>query len=518
MNEKAEIGVIGMAVMGSNLARNLAHHGYRVALFNRSPERTDRVVTEHGAEGIFRPAHELPEFVASIERPRRIILMVKAGDATDATIDSLLPLLDPDDVIMDGGNSLFTDTIRREERVRAQGFHFVGCGISGGEVGALEGPAIMPGGTRESYQILGPVLEDISAHVANPDGSVDPCCAWMGPDGAGHFVKMIHNGIEYADMQVIGEAWMLLRGAGLSNSECADVFAEWNTGDLDSYLIQITAEVLRQADPRTGADLVDVIADRALMKGTGTWTVQTALDLSCPVNGIGEAVFARATSSHDDLRRVARAARCGARRSSRTPRGSTRSAPADTSTVGTSRSPTPRASGATGASSAPAFSTGSPRPTTPTRTSSHSCAPTPWRLNWPPTSRHGGTSSGSPPPPGCRRPCSQRLWPTTTPPGRLGSTRHSPRACVTCSGRTATRGSTTKGPGTSTGPVTATRNGPEQPLPLSEALGRLRPRASRCHARADRGSAPRLLPDTLLLDARRRSVRRVQVVNATSLM
>ena len=297
MNEKAEIGVIGMAVMGSNLARNLAHHGYRVALFNRSPERTDRVVTEHGAEGIFRPAHELPEFVASIERPRRIILMVKAGDATDATIDSLLPLLDPDDVIMDGGNSLFTDTIRREERVRAQGFHFVGCGISGGEVGALEGPAIMPGGTRESYQILGPVLEDISAHVANPDGSVDPCCAWMGPDGAGHFVKMIHNGIEYADMQVIGEAWMLLRGAGLSNSECADVFAEWNTGDLDSYLIQITAEVLRQADPRTGADLVDVIADRALMKGTGTWTVQTALDLSCPVNGIGEAVFARATSS-----------------------------------------------------------------------------------------------------------------------------------------------------------------------------------------------------------------------------
>ena len=308
MNEKAEIGVIGMAVMGSNLARNLAHHGYRVALFNRSPERTDRVVTEHGAEGIFRPAHELPEFVASIERPRRIILMVKAGDATDATIDSLLPLLDPDDVIMDGGNSLFTDTIRREERVRAQGFHFVGCGISGGEVGALEGPAIMPGGTRESYQILGPVLEDISAHVANPDGSVDPCCAWMGPDGAGHFVKMIHNGIEYADMQVIGEAWMLLRGAGLSNSECADVFAEWNTGDLDSYLIQITAEVLRQADPRTGADLVDVIADRALMKGTGTWTVQTALDLSCPVNGIGEAVFARATSSNDDLRRVARAA------------------------------------------------------------------------------------------------------------------------------------------------------------------------------------------------------------------
>ena len=312
MNEKAEIGVIGMAVMGSNLARNLAHHGYRVALFNRSPERTDRVVTEHGAEGIFRPAHELPEFVASIERPRRIILMVKAGDATDATIDSLLPLLDPDDVIMDGGNSLFTDTIRREERVRAQGFHFVGCGISGGEVGALEGPAIMPGGTRESYQILGPVLEDISAHVANPDGSVDPCCAWMGPDGAGHFVKMIHNGIEYADMQLIGEAYDLMRrGLGMAPAEIADVFAEWNKGELESYLVEITAQVLAQVDAETGKPLVDVIVDQAGQKGTGRWTVKAALDLGIPVTGIAEAVFARALSSAADQRSAAKSLASG---------------------------------------------------------------------------------------------------------------------------------------------------------------------------------------------------------------
>ena len=308
MNEKAEIGVIGMAVMGSNLARNLAHHGYRVALFNRSPERTDRVVTEHGAEGIFRPAHELPEFVASIERPRRIILMVKAGDATDATIDSLLPLLDPDDVIMDGGNSLFTDTIRREERVRAQGFHFVGCGISGGEVGALEGPAIMPGGTRESYQILGPVLEDISAHVANPDGSVDPCCAWMGPDGAGHFVKMIHNGIEYADMQVIAEAYDLMSKAlGMNAPEIGKVFEKWNEGPLNSFLIEITAAVLAHTDNVTGKPFVDIILDQAGQKGTGAWTSKTALDLGIPVTGIAEATFARSTSGGTEQREAGRA-------------------------------------------------------------------------------------------------------------------------------------------------------------------------------------------------------------------
>ena len=301
MTELANVGVVGMAVMGSNLARNLAHHGFRVAIFNRTASRTDAVIAEHGDEGTFLPAHAIEEFVASIERPRSVILMVKAGPATDATIEDLLPHLEPGDIIMDGGNSFFRDTIRREKELSDKGFHFVGAGISGGEYGALTGPSIMPGGSPESYKVLGPMLEAISAHVGD-----EPCCAWMGPDGAGHFVKMIHNGIEYSDMQVIGEAWMLLRGAGFSNAECADIFAEWNSGDLDSYLIEITSDVLRQKDPRTGQDLVDVIKDRALMKGTGTWTVQTALDLAVPVNGIAEAVFARAESSHDDLRAASR--------------------------------------------------------------------------------------------------------------------------------------------------------------------------------------------------------------------
>ncbi|MFK5159202.1 NADP-dependent phosphogluconate dehydrogenase, partial [Propionibacterium freudenreichii] len=298
---KANIGVVGMAVMGSNLARNLAHHDYTVAVFNRTYARTQKLIAEHGNEGSFIPSEKIEDFVNSIATPRSIILMVKAGAPTDATIDELLPLLSPGDIIMDGGNSYFGDTIRREKAIAAKGFHFVGAGISGGETGALEGPSIMPGGSPESYKILGPMLETISAHYHG-----DPCCAWMGPNGAGHFVKMIHNGIEYSDMQVIGEAYELLRGVGLTNAECADVFAEWNKGDLDSYLIEITSIVLRQKDPRTGADLIDVIKDRAQMKGTGTWTVQTALELGVPTNGIAEAVFARAESSHDDLRAAAR--------------------------------------------------------------------------------------------------------------------------------------------------------------------------------------------------------------------
>ena len=303
---RAEIGVVGMAVMGSNLARNLARNGYTVAVVNRSFGRTEQLIREHGQEGDFVAAHDYAEFVASIKRPRSIILMVQAGSATDATIEALLPLLDEGDIIMDGGNSFFEDTRRREEYVRSQGFHFVGTGISGGEVGALEGPSIMPGGTPESYQILGPMLEKISAHYEG-----EPCCAWMGTDGAGHFVKMVHNGIEYSDMQVIGEAYELLRAAGLTNDECADVFATWNEGDLDSYLIEITADVLRQKDPQTGASLVDVVVDQAKMKGTGTWTVQVALNLGVPVNGIAEAVFARAESSHVDLRQAAQSSLVG---------------------------------------------------------------------------------------------------------------------------------------------------------------------------------------------------------------
>ena len=299
----AQVGVIGMAVMGSNLARNLARRGFRVALYNRTAARTDEVIALHGSEGDFAPFHELADFVASLERPRRIILMVKAGGPTDATIDALIPLLEEGDIVVDGGNSFFQDTRRREQRLRDLGLHFVGAGISGGEVGALEGPSIMPGGSPESYEALGPILERIAADVNG-----EPCCTYIGTDGAGHFVKMVHNGIEYADMQFIGEAYELLKALGLGHAEMADIFATWNTGDLDSYLIEITAEVLRKTDPRTGVPLVDVIRDAAGMKGTGTWTVQSALDLGTPVNTIAESVFARAISSSPELRTAARAA------------------------------------------------------------------------------------------------------------------------------------------------------------------------------------------------------------------
>ena len=295
-SESAQIGVIGMAVMGSNLARNLAHHGYRTAIYNRTTATTREVAAAFPQEG-FIAAETLQDFVDSLEKPRRMILMVQAGAATDATIDSLVPLLDAGDIIVDGGNSYFQDTRRREARLRELGLHFVGAGISGGEVGALEGPAIMPGGSKHSYRYVGSILEDISAKYEG-----EPCCAYIGTDGAGHFVKMVHNGIEYADMQFIGEAYELLRAAGFSAAEMADIFAAWNTGDLDSYLIEITSEVLRQVDAKTGKPLVDVIVDAAGMKGTGTWTVQEALSLGVPAAAIAESVFARATSSTPDLR------------------------------------------------------------------------------------------------------------------------------------------------------------------------------------------------------------------------
>lgn len=299
----ADIGVVGLAVMGSNLARNFARHGHAVALYNRTPIRTRELVAEHGGEGVFVPSEDLAGFVASLKRPRRMILMVKAGPATDATIDALVPHLEPGDIIVDGGNSHFPDTIRREADLAAKGLLFVGAGISGGEEGALNGPAIMPGGPAESYASLGPLLESISAHV---DGV--PCCTHVGPDGAGHFVKMVHNGIEYADMQLIGEAYDLLRrGLGASPSEIGDIFAEWNTGDLESFLIEITAEVLRHVDAETGTPFIDVVVDQAGQKGTGRWTVQSALDLGVPVTGIAEATFARALSSSLPQREAARA-------------------------------------------------------------------------------------------------------------------------------------------------------------------------------------------------------------------
>ena len=296
----ADIGVTGMAVMGSNLARNLARNGYSVAIHNRSVARTEKVMAEHGDEGDFHPSESVADFVASLRRPRAAIIMVKAGAATDAVIDELAAHMEPGDIIVDAGNALFTDTIRREAALRDLGIHFVGTGVSGGEEGALNGPSIMPGGSDESYQKLGPIFEKISAHV---DG--EPCCTHVGTDGAGHFVKMVHNGIEYADMQVISEAYELMaRALKMPAAQIGDVFAQWNDGDLESFLIEITAEVLHHVDDRTGKPFVDIVLDQAAQKGTGAWTVKTALDLGVPVTGIAEATFARSVSGAVAQRRA----------------------------------------------------------------------------------------------------------------------------------------------------------------------------------------------------------------------
>ncbi|PXY34361.1 phosphogluconate dehydrogenase (NADP(+)-dependent, decarboxylating) [Prauserella sp. PE36] len=298
MTKKASIGVTGLAVMGRNLARNLARHGHTVALHNRSEQRTRELVEQFGSEGEFIPAHSAREFVDALERPRQVVVMVKAGAPTDAVIDEFAELLEPGDVIVDAGNAHFADTRRREAALRERGLHFVGTGVSGGEEGALHGPSIMPGGSKESYESLGPLLEDIAAKV---DGT--PCCAHIGPDGAGHFVKMVHNGIEYADMQLIAESFDLLRGAlGYEPAQIAEIFRTWNTGRLDSYLIEITAEVLAHTDAATGKPFVDVVLDQAEQKGTGRWTVQIGLDLGIPITGIAEATFARSLSGHANLR------------------------------------------------------------------------------------------------------------------------------------------------------------------------------------------------------------------------
>ena len=293
MSATANIGVVGLAVMGSNLARNLASRsGNNVAIYNRSVEKTNDLVANH-PEANFIASDSIDEFVASLAKPRIAIIMVQAGFATDAVITALSDRFEKDDIIVDGGNALYTDTIRREKEVSAKDIHFVGAGISGGEEGALNGPSIMPGGSKESYEHLGPILRSIAA-VAEGEA----CVTHIGSDGAGHFVKMIHNGIEYADLQLIAEAYDILRQAGgLNPLEISRVLTDWNAGELESYLIEITAEVLAQVDQKTGEPLVDVILDAAGSKGTGVWTVQSALDLGTPVSGIAEAVFARSLSS-----------------------------------------------------------------------------------------------------------------------------------------------------------------------------------------------------------------------------
>lgn len=300
----ADIGVTGMAVMGSNLARNLARNGFKVAIHNRSVGKTEKVAAEHGGEGEFYPAESMADFVNALSTPRVAIIMVKAGAPTDAVIEELASLMDPGDIIVDCGNSNYHDTRRREADIRARGLHFVGSGVSGGEEGALNGPSIMPGGTAESYNRLGPMFETISAHV---DGV--PCCTHVGPDGAGHFVKMVHNGIEYADMQLIAEAYDLMRKAlGMSAPDIGKVFEKWNATELDSYLIEITADVLQHYDFATGEPFIDVVLDRAGQKGTGAWTVQNAAEFGVPVTGIAEATFARSLSGGVPERQAGRKA------------------------------------------------------------------------------------------------------------------------------------------------------------------------------------------------------------------
>ena len=298
----ANVGVVGLAVMGSNLARYLASRsGNVVAVYNRSTERTDLLMQEHGDAG-FIASTSIEDFVASLSKPRTAIIMVQAGAGTDAVIDQLADLFEAGDIIVDGGNANFRDTIRREATLKEKGLHFVGTGISGGEEGALNGPSIMPGGSDEAYRTLGPVLASIAAVV---DG--EPCVTHVGTDGAGHFVKMIHNGIEYADMQLIAESYDLLRRVGgLEPEAIAAVFEKWNTGELESYLIEITADILRREDPKTKRPLVDVVVDEAGSKGTGVWTVQNAVGLGVPVGNIAEAVFARAVSSKPDQRKAVR--------------------------------------------------------------------------------------------------------------------------------------------------------------------------------------------------------------------
>ncbi|KVD45262.1 6-phosphogluconate dehydrogenase [Burkholderia ubonensis] len=291
---KQAIGVIGLAVMGRNLALNIESRGYAVSVYNRSREKTDELIAEFPGRNLV-PTYTLEEFVASLETPRRILMMVKAGAATDATIAALKPLLEKGDVLIDGGNTHFTDTIRRNQELAQSGLHFIGTGVSGGEEGALRGPSIMPGGQRDAYDLVEPILKQIAAKAPS-DG--EPCVAYMGPDGAGHYVKMVHNGIEYGDMQLIAESYAVLKDvAGLTNDELGAVYTDWNQGELDSYLMEITSKIFGKKDDETGKHLVDVILDRAAQKGTGKWTSQNALDLGVPLPLITESVFARVLSS-----------------------------------------------------------------------------------------------------------------------------------------------------------------------------------------------------------------------------
>lgn len=289
---KQQIGVIGLAVMGKNLALNIESKGFTVSVYNRSRGKTDELLNEAAGKNLV-GTYTIEEFVNSLEVPRRIIIMVKAGRPVDDTIEQLKPYLSKGDILIDGGNSFFEDTIRRNKELEGEGFRFIGTGVSGGEEGALKGPSIMPGGQEDAYRLVEPILTAISAKV---DG--EPCCTYIGQDGAGHYVKMVHNGIEYGDMQLICEAYYLLKNVlGMTPPELHEVFADWNKGELDSYLIEITEEIFTKIDEETGKYMVDLILDTAGQKGTGKWTSQNALDLGVPAQTIAEAVFARCMSA-----------------------------------------------------------------------------------------------------------------------------------------------------------------------------------------------------------------------------
>jgi len=301
MAEKCDFGLVGLAVMGENLALNVESRGYSVAVFNRTTSKVDEFIAGRAAGKRFVGCHSLEELVENLQAPRKVMLMVKAGPAVDAFIESLIPLLSPGDVIIDGGNTHFADTERRTAHVESKGLLYIGTGVSGGEEGALKGPSIMPGGSVDAWPIVKPIFQAISAKVG-PKNDI-PCCEWVGPRGAGHYVKMVHNGIEYGDMQLICEAyWMLKHALGLTNDELYDTFAEWNRGDLDSYLIEITRDIFSVKDKETGKHLVDLILDTAGAKGTGKWMSQLALDLGVPSTLVTEAVYARCLSAIKDAR------------------------------------------------------------------------------------------------------------------------------------------------------------------------------------------------------------------------
>ena len=293
-----DFGLIGMGTMGQNLALNIEHHGFSVAVYNRTAARTREFMERRAAGKNIVAGYTIEEFVGLLKTPRKIMMMVKAGPPVDAVIEQLKPHLEPGDIIIDGGNSFFGDTERREKDLAALGIHFIGTGISGGEYGALHGPSIMPGGPREAYELVEPIFKAIAAKVNG-----DPCVTYIGPRGAGHYVKMVHNGIEYGDMQLIAESYDLLsRGAGLSAAELHQIFADWNRGELSSYLIKITADIFAKVDEETGKPLVDVILDEAKQKGTGKWTSQNALDLGVPTPTTNVAVIARIISAYKEER------------------------------------------------------------------------------------------------------------------------------------------------------------------------------------------------------------------------